>query len=73
MSMSTFKTVREFCDHVGCKRLADKGAYSQVVHNWIRDGKIPSVWLQVFIDLHGPDLPMHLFKFRQAKTIGAPA
>ncbi len=73
MQMSTFKNVRAFVDHVGRKRLAEQGAYSQVVHNWIRDGKISSIWIPIFTELHGPDLPMHLFNVRQAKTTGSAA
>jgi len=67
MSESTFETVREFVDHVGRKKLLAQGAYAQVVHNWIQDGRISSRWIPVFTEIHGPDLPLHLFNARIAK------
>ena len=72
MNVSTFKTVREFVDHVGRKRLSDQGAYAQVVHNWIQDGQISSRWLPVFTELHGDDLPLHLFNARQPVSQATP-
>ena len=68
MVKSRFKTVREFVDCVGRKKLADQGAYSQVVHNWIQAEEISARWIPVFIGLYGTDLPWHLFNARQAKT-----
>ena len=71
MSKSTFKTVRQFCDHVGRKNLSEQGAYAQVVHNWIVDGKISARWIPVFQDIYGPDLPLHLFNARKTKRAAA--
>lgn len=68
MVKSTFKDVRKFVDHVGRKRLANQGAYAQVVHNWIQAGEISARWIPIFIDLYGPDLPFHLFGVRQPKV-----
>jgi len=65
--MSTFETVREFVDHVGRKELRDQGAYAQVIQNWITEGKISSRWIPVFTEIHGHDLPLHLFNARRAK------
>ena len=72
MVKSTFKTVREFVDHVGRDNLRRQGAYDQIFGNWMSQGHIPAVWLPVFYHLYGPNLPMHLFKARRFKPGGYP-